>query len=151
MLVFQIKKVRKKCCLSIVFLPRLKDKVMKEIYIQENPYEMKEYCPIVYTFDIIGQKWKIPIIWQLAHEEKAVRYNELKRKIPYITNIMLTKSLQELEEHQLICRKQYEVIPLKVEYSLSERGKSLLPILSQIYQWGADQIKLDSKSGEQIL
>lgn len=112
---------------------------------QVNPYDIKETCPIIYALSIIGQKWKIPILWHLADEDKPLRYNELKRSIPTITNIMLTKSLQELEEHNLIIRKQYEVVPPKVEYSLSERGKTLIPILYNIHAWGADQIEIDFK------
>lgn len=115
---------------------------MKEMKIN-NPYDIKETCPVIYALSIIGQKWKIPILWHLAEEEKPLRYNELKRSIPTITNIMLTKSLQELEEHQLIIRKQYDVIPPKVEYSLSERGKTLIPLLHEFHNWGKEQIEID--------
>jgi DNA-binding HxlR family transcriptional regulator len=58
---------------------------------------------------------------------------------------MLTKSLQELEEHQLVIRKSYDTIPPKVEYSLSERGKSLIPLLKEFDAWGKSQIELDRK------
>ena len=59
-------------------------------------------CPILHTLSIIGQKWKLPIIWYL-HEKENTRYNELKRRIPGITNIMLTKSLRELEDSGIVC------------------------------------------------
>lgn len=108
-----------------------------------NPYTIKETCPIIYALSIIGQKWKIPILWHLANEKRPLRYNELKRSIPTITNIMLTKSLQELEAHCLINRKQFDVIPPKVEYSLTERGKTLIPLLYQIHAWGEGQINID--------
>lgn len=104
-----------------------------------NVYETK--CPIIYALDIVGQKWKLPIMWYLFQNE-STRYNELKRKINGITNMMLTKSLKELEENQLILRKQYETIPPKVEYSLTERGKALLPTLNELYKWGEEQLKL---------
>jgi DNA-binding HxlR family transcriptional regulator len=113
---------------------------MKE---QVSPYEIKESCPVIYALSIIGQKWKIPILWHLADENKPIRYNELKRSIPTITNIMLTKSLQELEEHGIIDRKQYDCIPPKVEYSLTKRGESLIPILHSIHEWGQEQINID--------
>ena len=113
---------------------------MKELI---NPYELKETCPIIYALSIIGQKWKIPILWHLADEKRPLRYNELKRSIPTITNIMLTKSLQELEEHHLISRKQYDVVPPKVEYSLTKRGESLIPLLYQFHAWGQEQIDID--------
>lgn len=107
---------------------------------EDNVYETK--CPIIYALDIVGQKWKLPIMWYLFQNE-STRYNELKRKINGITNMMLTKSLKELEENQLILRKQYETIPPKVEYSLTERGKALLPTLNELYKWGEEQLKLE--------
>ena len=110
----------------------------------DNIYDIK--CPLIYALEIIGQKWKLPIMWYLF-ENDFTRYNELKRKVKGITNMMLTKSLKELEEHNLIIRIQYETIPPKVEYSLTERGKALLPTLNELSIWGEEQLKLDkSKS-----
>ena len=106
----------------------------------DNIYETK--CPIIYALNIVGQKWKLPIQWYLFKNE-TTRYNELKRRVKGITNMMLTKSLRELEERTLIVRTQYETIPPKVEYSLTERGKALLPALDELYIWGEEQIKLD--------
>ncbi len=94
-----------------------------------NIYETQ--CSVIYALDIVGQKWKLPIMWYLLKKD-ATRYNELKRKVKGITNMILTKSLQDLEAHQLIVRTQYETIPPKVEYSLTERGKSLLPTLNEL-------------------
>lgn len=84
----------------------------------------------------------MPIIWYL-YENETTRFNELKRKIKGITNIMLTKSLRELEENNLVIRKQYNTIPSKVEYSLSQRGKDLLPVLNELNSWGEKQIMID--------
>lgn len=110
----------------------------------DNIYETK--CPLIYALEIIGQKWKLPIMWYLFDND-FTRYNELKRKVKGITNMMLTKSLKELEEHNLIVRIQYETIPPKVEYALTERGKALLPALNELSIWGEEQLKLDkSKS-----
>jgi DNA-binding HxlR family transcriptional regulator len=106
----------------------------------DNIYETK--CPIIYALGIVGQKWKLPIMWYLF-ENETTRYSELKRRVKGITNMMLTKSLQELEAHNLVIRTQYETIPPKVEYSLTERGKELLPTLNELYWWGEKQIKLD--------
>lgn len=106
----------------------------------DNIYERK--CPLIYALDIIGQKWKLPIMWYLFDND-FTRYNELKRKVKGITNMMLTKSLKELEEHNLIVRIQYETIPPKVEYALTERGKALLPALNELSIWGEEQLKLD--------
>ena len=106
----------------------------------DNVYERK--CPIIYALDIVGQKWKLPIMWYLF-ENETTRYNELKRRVKGITYMMLTKSLQELETYKLVIRTQYETIPPKVEYSLTERGKELLSTFNELYRWGEKQIKLD--------
>ena len=105
-------------------------------------------CPIVYALSFIGQKWKIPILWHLA-DEGPLRYNELKRGVHGITNIMLTKSLQELEEHHLIHREQYDTVPPKVEYSLTKRGQTLIPLLKELDAWGRYQIELDRTASAQ--
>ena len=107
-----------------------------------EPIDYDNICPITYALSFIGQKWKIPILWHLA-DEGTLRYNKLKRGVYGITNMMLTKSLQELEENGLIARKQYDSIPPKVEYSLSERGKTLIPVLKDLDAWGKRQIELD--------
>ena len=99
----------------------------------------EEICPVLYAMSILGQRWKIPILWHLA-DEGTLRYNELKRGIPLITNIMLTQSLRELEKSRLVDRVSYDSIPPHVEYSLSERGKTLIPILRNLHAWGRDQM-----------
>lgn len=113
----------------------------------KEPWDFDNICPIIYALSIIGQKWKIPILWHLA-DEGTLRYNELKRGVRGITNIMLTKSLQELEAHHLIQRRQYDTVPPKVEYSLTERGKTLIPLLREFDAWGQSQIEIDrSRNG----
>ena len=107
-----------------------------------QPEDLEKVCPIVYALDMIGQKWKIPILWHLA-DEGTLRYNELKRGIYGITNIMLTKSLQELEERGLVHREEYTTIPPKVEYSLTKRGQTLIPLLKDFDKWGKEQVRLD--------
>ena len=94
-----------------------------------------EKCPVVHALEIIGGKWRIPIIWKLS-TEKSLRYNELKRSIPGITNIMLTRSLQSLEEAGLVKRVEYSKIPPHVEYSLTDSCHDLLPALAIINEWG---------------
>jgi DNA-binding HxlR family transcriptional regulator len=88
-------------------------------------------------------------LWHLA-DEGTLRYNELKRGVYGITNIMLTKSLQELEEHDLVVRKSYDTIPPKVEYSLSERGQSLVPLLKEFDVWGRSQLEYDRSHRAEI-
>ena len=110
--------------------------------------DLNTICPIVYALSFIGQKWKIPILWHLA-DEGTLRYNELKRGVRGITNIMLTKSLQELEEHHLIHREQYDTIPPKVEYSLTERGQTIIPLLREFDAWGRQQLEFDRAMKEE--
>ena len=106
----------------------------------ENSY--KTQCPILYAMELIGQKWKLPILWYIADaDNQTLRYRELERKVVGITATMLTKCLRELEQDGFISRKQYSTIPPTVEYSLAERGKTLIPALESVYQWADEQMK----------
>ncbi|AYO29405.1 transcriptional regulator [Biomaibacter acetigenes] len=97
-------------------------------------------CPVTYALKLIGGKWKIPILWVLS-QNGTMRYNELKRRISGITNMMLTQSLKDLEANGLIKRVQYMEIPPRVEYSLTDAGMSLLPALAELARWGTEQMK----------
>lgn len=101
------------------------------------------HCSMELTLSIIGGKWKVLILWYLGKER--MRFNELQRKLQYITPKMLTQQLRELEQDQLITRKIYEQVPPKVEYSLSKEGQSLLPILCTLNQWGLSHAGKNSK------
>ena len=109
-------------------------------------YENKTECPILHVFRRIGGKWKLPILWHLADQD-TVRYNELKRSVRGITNMMLTKCLRELEDYGLVIRRQYNEVPPRVEYSLTERGKKLLPALAELYAWGREQLDFEKEAG----
>jgi DNA-binding HxlR family transcriptional regulator len=100
----------------------------------------KKKCGVMYALDIIGGKWRLPIIWRLSAQE-SMRYNELKRQLDGVTNIMLTRALQGLEEHGLVCREEKSLIPPHVEYSLTESCKRLLPALQIINAWGEENMK----------
>ncbi len=105
----------------------------------ENIYDTT--CPILYAMKIIGQKWKLPILWYITDAKKqTLRYKELERKVVGITATMLTKCLRELEADDLIKRKQYNTIPPTVEYRLTKRGKTLIPALESVYQWAETQM-----------
>jgi DNA-binding HxlR family transcriptional regulator len=90
-------------------------------------------CSMELTLDIIGGKWKPLIVWHLA--DKTMRFSELKRTMPNITQKMLTQQLRMLEENGLVNRLVYTQVPPKVEYSLTEHGKSLVPVLATLCQW----------------
>ena len=93
--------------------------------------------PLGYTLSVIGGKWKMAILFLLYHH-KTVRYNELQRLIGTITYKTLSVQLKELESDGLVIRKEYPQIPPKVEYSLSEKGESLIPIMDAMCRWGRE-------------
>jgi len=96
--------------------------------------------PITNSLKLIGGKWKISIIYNLRGG--PIRFGELKRILSPITQQMLTKQLREMERDQLIDRKVFEVIPPKVEYSLTEFGTSLKPVLDSWCKWGTENHEL---------
>lgn len=100
-----------------------------------NDNQQYSACPIEYTLEVIGGKWKMLIIYQLMIG-KVKRYGELKKNIAGITHKMLSSQLKDLEDHGIILRNEYHQIPPKVEYSLTPEGATLLPILGMMYNWG---------------
>ena len=99
-------------------------------------------CPVAATLDLIGGKYKALILWHLA--EKKLRFSELRNVITNATPKMLTQQLRELEAQDLIHREVFAVIPPKVEYSLTELGKSLMPILVAMRDWGSGYLRTHS-------
>lgn len=99
-------------------------------------------CPVEATLHIIGGKYKAIILWHLL--EQTLRFSELRRLIPSATAKMLTQQLRELERDGIINRKVYPVVPPKTEYSLSARGQSLKPILTEICSWGKSYMGEDN-------
>ena len=97
-------------------------------------------CEKELTLTIIGGKWKMLIMWHLG-KEGTKRFGELKSMMPGITQRMLVSQLRELEEDQIVHRKVYPVVPPKVEYSLTEHGRSLMPILESMDEWGKNYME----------
>ena len=95
---------------------------------------------MVNALKLIGGKWKIAIIYNL--KEQPLRFGELKRILSPITQQMLTKQLREMERDMLVNRKVFEVIPPKVEYSLTEFGKSFKPVLNSLCKWSSNYEEL---------
>ncbi|MBL7785475.1 MAG: helix-turn-helix transcriptional regulator [Chitinophagales bacterium] len=93
------------------------------------------YNPVQLVMEQIGGVWKMPILWRL--QDRTMRYSEL-RKIPHISDKMLTSQLRELEADGYIHREVYAVVPPKTEYSLTEKGRSIMPLVHQIRQYGID-------------
>src|SRR5215472_3989324 len=93
-----------------------------------------EDCPVRVTVSVIGGKWKPLILFYLKH--RTMRFNEFRRMIPEATKKVLTQQLRALERDGIITRKIYPEVPPRVEYSLSEYGESLRPVLASMADWG---------------
>lgn len=102
-----------------------------------NHCPCNQVCPLQIALKRIGGKWKIPIICVLSNEE-GVRYSELMEKVNGITNTMLASSLKELERDGLITRVQYNEMPLRVEYFITEKSQKLMPTLHSLALWGME-------------
>lgn len=96
-------------------------------------------CPVQTTLELIGGKYKALILWHLSNGK--LRFSELRNNINGATPKMLTQQLRELEAQQLIHREVYPVIPPKVEYSLTDLGRSLMPVLISMRDWGASYLR----------
>lgn len=97
--------------------------------------DVKYNCPVEATISQIGGKYKAIILYHLI-QDKVLRFSALQRYLPHSTPKMLTQQLRELENDGLIHREVYPVVPPKTEYTLTERGKTLTPIITEICQWG---------------
>lgn len=99
-------------------------------------------CPVTATLDLIGGKYKPMILWHLS--SGTLRFTELRRLMKEATPKMLTQQLREMEAQSLIHREVYAVVPPRVEYSLTELGRSLLPIMEAMRSWGDNYLKTHS-------
>ncbi|MCX6285477.1 MAG: helix-turn-helix domain-containing protein [Bacteroidetes bacterium] len=96
----------------------------------------KNNCPIREVLDILGGKWAFSIVYSLLDGKK--RFKELERSIEGINTRMLVKELKSMEENKILIREAFATIPPTVEYSLTEKGKKLEPILAELYKWGKE-------------
>ncbi len=101
---------------------------------------MLNQCPVGVTLSLISNKWTFLILHEL--ESDAKRPCALKKSLEGISQKVLTENLRSMEEHGLICRNSYNEVPPKVEYSLTDLGCSLLPILNEMYDWGKQYISI---------
>ena len=106
---------------------------------------MENICPLKYLAHTFGGKWKLPIICILS-DMSPKRYSAIKRSLGDITNMMLAQSLKELESSGLVSRTQYNEVPPRVEYSLTERGKNALPMLTAAAQWAVSEMESEGFS-----
>lgn len=96
-------------------------------------------CGLKRVLNVIGGKWK-PLILCTIEEKETMRYGELRRAIYGITNTMLAQSLKEMEKDGLVQRHQYEEMPVRVEYTLTEKARSIVPLLMALKKWGEENL-----------
>ncbi len=95
-------------------------------------------CPVSVALEVFGGKWKLQIIWIL--HENSLRFGELKRQLPGVSEKILIQALKDLTEDGIIIRIQYPEVPPRVEYHLTEVGRSLLPILKELSNWSVEHL-----------
>ena len=121
--------------------------ISDKIKLDTKSYDI--ICPMEFAMTQISGKWKLIILWHI-YQNKVIRYGELKRSVSKITDKMLSNQLKELVRDQIIHKQVYQEIPLKVEYSLTAYGESLIPIMKMLYRWGEEYIsKVHNSSGEE--
>lgn len=125
------------------------DNQMIEMKNELKKYSDEEKCPIRNVLDRIGDKWSM-LVLLLLNETTVLRFNEIHKHIETISQKMLSTTLKTLEEDGLVIRKVYPQIPPRVEYQLSERGKSLIPHLQGLVKWAADNFTKIKKSRAQF-
>lgn len=96
------------------------------------------HCPVEAALAVVGGKWKALIIWQLKSE--TLRFTQLMDHLPMVSPRMLTKQLRELEKDGVVIRRIYPEVPPRVEYSLSDLGKSVVPVLEALCTWGSEYL-----------
>ncbi len=109
-----------------------------------NRCDKYKTCPMTLFHKLVSGKWKILILWYLS--SGCLRFSEIQRKLPDVTQRMLTNQLRSLEEDGLVHREVYPVVPPKVEYSLTEIGQKMIPLLEQMYNYGIDYVETLNKS-----
>lgn len=120
-------------------MTRLKASTEKEIFQKNETDPGFSQCPVITAIDVIGGKWKVIILYQLRGH--TLRFGELKKIIPNITQKMLTQQLRELEKDKLVSRKVYAEVPPKVEYTSTKLAEKLNPVLDQLCAWGGEYQK----------
>ncbi|SRR5258706_7233026 len=108
---------------------------LEDICGAQGRYDSHFECPVMYALSIINPKWSVPILLELYLQEHSVRFNTLERALSPVTQKELSKRLRELEKVGVITRALYPEIPPRVEYSLTESGKALIPLLKALTAW----------------
>ena len=115
--------------------------------MRHRSYETQFGCPVEAALEVIGGKWKGSILYHLLAGKK--RFNEIKRLFPSLTQRILTQQLRELERDGIIHREVYAEVPPRVEYSLTEQGRTLAPVLELLREWGINNVNMIKQNREQ--
>jgi DNA-binding HxlR family transcriptional regulator len=123
----------------------------KELHIEMNG--RRYHCALDVTMDYVGGKWKTVILWYLR--KQAMRFSELNRKIPNITEKMLSMQLRKMEKDGFVKRTLFPEVPPRVEYALTAEGKKLIPLLEELARWGRQRAEekgkiVETKTGKQV-
>jgi len=114
--------------------------------LRQNKVHCNNYTSeIEITVEILSGKWVVLILTHLG-EEKVVRFNEFRKVFPDITQKMLSQQLKKLEDNKIVKKKIYQVVPPKVEYTLTPEGEKLIPLLDMMQEWGQEYLKVFNKS-----
>ena len=97
--------------------------------------QARDDCPVRRTLELLSGKWRTHVIYELC-KKPSLRFGELRKALPHITNTMLTATLRDLESIGIVHREQFNEIPPHVEYSLTEKGRALLPVFLELARWG---------------
>lgn len=118
----------------------MKHDMTAEAYLQRvMKGDVRENCPMRRTLELLSGKWRTHIIYELC-KRPSCRFRELRKALPRITNTMLTATLRDLEAAGIVHREQFNEIPPHVEYSLTEKGKALLPVFWELAKWGENYL-----------
>lgn len=118
----------------------MKKDLTEEEYLKRVMTEqVSEDCPMRRTLELLSGKWRTHVIYGLCKKPSS-RFGELKKVVPGITSTMLTHTLRELEKAGIVHREQWNEIPPHVEYSLTEKGKALLPVFTELAKWGENHL-----------
>lgn len=117
-----------------------KDLTAEEYLKRVITSEVSNNCPMRRTLEILSGKWRTHIIYELC-KKNTCRFGELKKAVPQITNTMLTNTLRDLVDLGIVHREQFNEIPPHVEYSLTEKGKALLPVFTELAKWGENHLE----------
>lgn len=123
----------------------MKKDMTAEEYLQRILTDnVRDDCPMRRTLELLSGKWRTHIIYELC-KHPSCRFGELQKAVPRITNTMLTSTLRDLERLGIVHREQYNEIPPWVEYSLTEKGKALLPVFFELAKWGETFLEAETE------